>query len=158
MYSVSQECWCVFTTMKHILSDVCYEVVRFELGDDVIDELARFARGKKIHAAWISGIGSSKTVELGFYDIETKEYRNKRFGETMEILHIAGNVGKLGNELVVHLHAEFARPDYSVVGGHVHGLTANATVEMILYKMDGVLERAHDSLVGLNLLSCPVEK
>lgn len=137
--------------MEVVFSDKKQDVLRFDPDEDAVLSLVKHVLEEKISAAWISGIGSAREVELGFYDKFDKEYRKQVFNEEMEVVNLSGNVGILNKKPVVHLHGSFGLYDYRVVGGHVHSLIVNTTVEMYLDKIDGVLKRGYDGNTGLNL-------
>lgn len=138
--------------MKSILHNSQYEVVRFSQGEDVVGGLLQLAEKNKIKGAWFWAIGSAKEVELAFYDLQQKKYLNKKFSEPLEILSSQGSLGTKSGRPVVHWHGLFGRFDYSVIGGHIHQLIANATVEVFIQKMNSSLTREFDSQTGLNLL------
>jgi len=137
--------------MEVVFSDKKQDVLRFDSDEDVALSLVKYVMEEKIGAAWVSAIGSAKEIELGFYDKFYKEYRRQVFNEEMEVVNLSGNVGILNKKPAVHLHGSFGLHDYRVVGGHVHSLIVNTTVEMYLDKMDGVLKRDYDGNTGLNL-------
>lgn len=138
--------------MKHVLSTPWHEVLRFDQGDDVVGGILDFAREKKIEAAWLSAIGSCKDVELGFYDLEKKEYANKVFREPLEILEASGTLAVKGGDPILHWHGILGNAEYETIGGHIHRLIANATVEVFIHKLNETLERGYDENTGLNLL------
>lgn len=138
--------------MKYITSGKEKNVLCFELGDDVLVGLLEFAKKNNIQAAWVWMIGSTKELELGFYDIKLKEYQRRKFEDAMEIINISGNIGTFENKPVCHLHGSFAGRDYKLLGGHIHKLVANATVEVFVNKIEGSLVREYNGEIGLNLL------
>ena len=138
--------------MELILADDDNVVLRFDFGEEVISELTAFVKEHGIDAASVSGIGSAKEVEIGFYDLESKEYRYKIFSEAMEVLSINGNVGMMGANSKVHLHGTFALSNYQVIGGHIGRLIVNATAEIILDTVGGEIRRSYDEETGLDLL------
>lgn len=138
--------------MKNILSNPYHEVLRFDSGDNVIRGILDFAEKKGIEAAWLSAIGSVKEVELGFYDLKKKRYLNKKISAAMELLGSSGTIAVMNRKPIIHLHGVFGGRDYTALGGHIHDMTAGATVEVFIHKIDGRLERKHDSKMGLNFL------
>lgn len=138
--------------MQHILSNPYHEVLRFDLGDDVIQGILDFAEEQEIEAAWLSAIGSAKEIELGFYNLKKQEYLKRTFNETMELLEASGTIAVMDGKPVLHIHGVFGGKDYGTVGGHIHKMIANATVEVFIHKIDGRLERKRDPKTGLNLL------
>ena len=138
--------------MKHILTNASHEVLRFDLGDDVLTGLLEFSAREGIDAGWISALGAAKEVELGYYEVKSKEYRKKIYNEFLEIATITGNIGRMNNKPVIHMHGSFGTRDYATVSGHVHRLIAGATVEVFIHKIAWALNRAPDLTSGLNLL------
>ena len=138
--------------MELVLSDDENIILRFDSGEEVVSELTAFVDEHGIDAASVSGIGSAKEVELGFYDLGGKEYRYKSFNEPMEALSISGNVGLLGTNTKVHLHGTFSLSNYQVIGGHIGRIVVNATLELVLDTVGGELKRLYDEGTGLDLL------
>ncbi|HXK41058.1 MAG TPA: PPC domain-containing DNA-binding protein [Candidatus Paceibacterota bacterium] len=138
--------------MKHVLSNHWHEVLRFDVGDNVIAGILEFAQKQKIGSAWLSAVGSSKEVELGFYHLEKQEYSNKVFKEPLELLEASGTLAVMDGKPILHLHGIFCGADYGTIGGHIQKLIANATVEVFIHKLNERLERKRDLKTGLNLL------
>ena len=138
--------------MELVLSDDEKMVVRFDPDEEVFSGLTQFAKTIGIDSVFVSGLGSAKEVELGFYDAEKKEYQRTVFREPVEILSIEGNIGLLDTEVAVHIHGTFGLPNFQVIGGHIHRLVVSSTVELMLDTMGGELHRSYDEETGLNLL------
>ena len=130
--------------------DTC--VLRFDSDEEIVFELMRLADEKNINAAEVSGIGSVSEVELGYYDLDSKEYRKKVFSERMEMVSLKGNLSVSDGTKSAHLHGVFSGPDYQAVGGHVHRAAVSATAEIIVRVLQGELKRRKDAEIGLNLL------
>ena len=139
--------------MELVLSDDGKMIVRFDPGEEVFSGVIKFAKESGINAAFVSGLGSAREVELGFYDVDKKEYQKTVFSEPMEVLGITGNVGLLDTEVTAHLHGSFGLSDYQMIGGHIHRLVVNTTVELVLHTMGGELKREYDEDTGLDLLT-----
>lgn len=144
--------------MKHILTNSWHEILRFDEGEDVVAGILDFAGRNKIESAWLSAIGSSKELELSFYDLAKKEYSSRVFAEPLEIVSASGLIavqadGDNSGRPVLHWHGVFSRDDFSTVGGHIKKLIANATVEVFIHKLNEKLARKHDDKTGLNLLN-----
>lgn len=138
--------------MKHVLSNPYHEVLRFDAGDDVVGGILDFAEKQGIEAAWLSAIGSAREIELGFYDLKSQEYLKKTYAEPLELLEASGTIAVATEGPALHLHGVFGGKDYGTLGGHIHKMLANATLEVFIHKIDGRLERKHDPETGLNLL------
>ncbi|MBI4033986.1 MAG: DNA-binding protein [Candidatus Brennerbacteria bacterium] len=142
--------------MRRILSNTWHEILRFDEGEDIVAGILGFARENKIEAAWLSAIGSAKEIELGFYDLEKKKYLDKTFKKPLEVVEASGTISVLDSKPALHLHGVFSDENYQTLGGHIHKLVANATVEVFIHKLgesgSARLERKRDPETGLNLL------
>jgi hypothetical protein len=70
-----------------------------------------------------------------------------------EITAIVGNLGRHGDEPVLHVHATIGAADFSTRGGHLFAGRAGATCEVFLRTLGARLDRRLDPEVGLNLWS-----
>ena len=138
--------------MKAVLQDNRRFLLRFDKGDDVMAGISDFMAKQNFQAATFSGIGSCSEVELGYYNIHLKEYRKKPYFEDLEIVSFNGNGAIFEGKPVLHGHGMFGRTDFTVFGGHVFKMVANATCEVFLIHLDGKMERKKNEEFNLNLL------
>ena len=54
-------------------------ILRIDRGEDVVNVLTNFCREKDIRLGTISGIGAASLVEIGLFNVNTKEYKTKEF-------------------------------------------------------------------------------
>lgn len=128
-------------------------LVRLEKGELLVENLTQLVKNEKIQGAWISGLGAAQWAELGFFDLQSKEYQWKKFDQLMEITGIHGNVAWEGNNPMLHMHGTFSDQNMQAFGGHIKELQTGGTVEILLYRLDGnTLERKVDLETGLKLL------
>lgn len=128
-------------------------LVRLDKGEYLMESLERFVRETQLQGAWVSGIGGALEAELGFYDLETKQYQYQRFEGLSEIVSLAGSLAFDENgKLIVHLHGVFGDKQYQTLGGHVKDLVAGATVELFVHLSQLPVRRKLDGEVGLPLL------
>lgn len=107
----------------------------------------------RIDGAWVSGIGAALECELGFYNLETKQYQWRTFQGPLEILSLQGNLAKNeAGEMMFHLHGTFSDNQYQTVGGHVKDLTVGGTLELFIHRSYQPLHRKTDKAVGLQTL------
>ena len=59
-------------------------VVRLDRGEELIETLKEFVKKEKITLGSISGLGASNFVEVGLFNIETKEYKKNVYEQDME--------------------------------------------------------------------------
>lgn len=129
-------------------------LVRLEKGEKLVESLLEIARTENIKGAWLSGLGAAQSAELGFYDLESQEYRFQTVNKLMEITSLQGNVAWLDGEPVLHIHGTFSDDKLQAFGGHVKELVVGGTCEVLLHRWYGEqLERQTDPATGLNLLN-----
>lgn len=129
------------------------DVVVIRRGEEVMTRLTEYARKRNLKAAWISGLGGSGTVALGFYDIEAKAYEWQELATPLEILNLTGNLAIVDGEPFWHVHGTFGGRDYQAIGGHVKELVVGLTCELLVTPLDTPLTRTFDDETGLKLLA-----
>jgi uncharacterized protein len=127
-------------------------LIRCDIGDEIVAKLKAFAAENKIYSGTVLGIGSIKNPELGYYDIEKKVYLKKRFDGDYELLSLAGNFARFGEEVILHCHATLSDPEFHVIGGHLFRADVAVTTEFYIRPGGIELKRALDDKTGLNLL------
>ena len=128
-------------------------LVRLEKGELLAENLINLAKQENIAGAWLSGIGAVQWVDLGFYDLQGKQYHWKRLEKLMEITSLHGNVAWEGDEPVLHMHGTFSDENMAAHGGHVKDLQVGGTCEILLHRWyEGKLTRSQDEDSGLKLL------
>lgn len=125
--------------------------VRVDKGIEIVSALKEICKENNITAAFISGIGAIKSATFGFFNPETKEYKEKTFNEYMEITSLIGNVSQKDNEVYLHLHMNASGKDYKTIGGHLVKSYVSATSEIIIDVAEGAVDRKYNEEIGLNL-------
>lgn len=128
-------------------------VIRLNKGEEIIESLKNLCRDEDIKLAEITGLGASDFVEIGVFNIYTKEYNTKVFEGMFEITSLVGNVTRKDGEVYLHIHINFGDEEGLVKGGHLVKSRISATSEIILRKIDGEVGRKLDEEIGLNLLN-----
>lgn len=127
-------------------------VVKIEPGENVHESLKRLAVTEWVKGATFHGVGATKDVQIGFYNLEEKKYRFKNYEGIFELVSMNGNIAWAGEEPVVHIHATYSGEDNAVFGGHVSRMVSAITVEVQLIALDVSLTRVLDEVSGLKLL------
>ena len=144
--------------MKIILKDDGKYVLRFDKGEELLEELIKFAEAEKIEAGWFLAIGAVSEITLSHYDLDAQKYSDKDYKEKLEIASLSGNIAKMKNKeigaekVIIHAHGSFSNPKMAVVAGHIKKLVVGPTCEVFLVKLDGKIERAYSDEIGLNLM------
>lgn len=127
-------------------------VVRLNKGEEVIESLKSLCKNEDIKLAEITGLGASNLVEIGVFNVNTKEYNTKVFEGMFEITSLVGNATRKDDEVYLHIHINFGDENGTVKGGHLVRANISATSEIIVRKINGEVERKLSDEIGLNLL------
>jgi predicted DNA-binding protein with PD1-like motif len=121
------------------------------MGDEVHPSLVQIAERERIFGGWLSGIGAASEVELGYYDLERKDYDRLRMEGDVEIASASGTLGLVDGKPFVHLHAVVSDCRCETRGGHLFRAVAAATLEFVIFVADKPIERTRDEETALNL-------
>lgn len=127
-------------------------VVRLNKGEEVVEKLKELCKNENIKLAEITGLGASNLIEIGVFNVNTKEYNTKVFEGMFEITSLVGNATRKDGDVYLHLHINFGDADGIVKGGHLVRSVISATSEIIVRKIDGEVGRKLSDEIGLNLL------
>jgi uncharacterized protein len=126
-------------------------LVRVEHGENIAGALLAFAATEHIKGATITLLGACIDPELGFYDMEKREYTWKRFAGEFEIASGVGNLTLVDGVPFLHLHVVLSDKEFRALGGHWRAGRAGATVEVTIHTTDEPLTREMNDAVGLKL-------
>ena len=124
-------------------------VVRLDKGEEGIASLKQFCLARGISSAWVMGIGAVSRATIGSFDLTSREYRPLELSTDYEITSLMGDISTQEGEIFPHLHATLSGEDGQVRGGHLFSAVINATGEIILRPLEGVLERKYFAESGL---------
>lgn len=127
-------------------------VVRLNKDEEVMQSLKKLCRDEDIRLAEITGIGASNLVEIGVFNVNTKEYNTKIFNGMFEITSLVGNATRKDGEVYLHIHINFGDEEGNVKGGHLVKANISATSEIIVKEIKGEVGRELSNEIGLNLL------
>jgi predicted DNA-binding protein with PD1-like motif len=127
-------------------------VIRLETGERIVEKLIEFCEKAKIEAGYLSGIGTCRGAELGFFDWQTKKYSFKKFKGDYEITSFDGNISLFNGRPFLHAHIVLGDRHFHSWSGHLKEAEVLATCEIILTRLDGEFVRKTDKKSGLNLL------
>ncbi len=125
----------------------------FDVGDEVVATLTRFADDRSIDGAWFTAVGAFERATLAWWDVERKEYRQIPVTEQVEVCSLIGNIARMPDgSRKVHAHVVVGLPDGSTRGGHLLEGHVRATLELVLHEAREPLLRRQDEGSGLALL------
>jgi predicted DNA-binding protein with PD1-like motif len=131
---------------------ITYAVV-LDTGDEVVGALGKFVREQEVEAASITAIGALRRAVLGYFQWETKQYKQIPVEEQVEVLSLIGDVAVTDQGPALHLHAVLGKADGSVVGGHLLEAEVRPTLEVILIQPPSYLRKRKDPETGLALIA-----
>lgn len=131
--------------------------VVLDTGDEAAACLLAFAQEHGVTAANLSAVGGFARAVLGFFDMQTKRYKQIPVDQQMEVLSLAGDITQAGEQAdgkaKVHAHAVVGLADGSTRGGHLIEGHIRPTLEIIVSEAPAHLRRRHDPATGLALIS-----
>jgi hypothetical protein len=125
----------------------------FQTGDEILDELKKFARERRVAGSSFKAIGALSFAKLGWFNWETKWYETASvLNEQVELLSMIGDIALKDGESQVHAHCIVGRRDGTAHGGHLIEAHVRPTCELILTENPTHLEKKFDPESGLALI------
>lgn len=132
---------------------VSYAVI-CDTGDEFVEGLTQFARDERLDASHFTAVGGFSQAVLGYFDVNSREYREIPVNEQVEVLALQGDIAfdKEHGQPKVHAHAVLGKIDGTTVGGHVMRAEVRPTLEVVVEESPAHLRRVYDSVTGLALI------
>lgn len=124
----------------------------FDSGDEVMNELKRFAESQSLTAAHFTGIGAFAKVTVSWFDYDKREYQPIEINQQVELLSLIGDVAESKGKPVVHAHITIAKHDGTAHGGHLQSGTVRPTLELIVIESPAHLRKTFRPNLGLALI------
>ncbi|MBP3236650.1 MAG: PPC domain-containing DNA-binding protein [Candidatus Cryptobacteroides sp.] len=137
--------------MYKFIQDGDKYIISIDNHQEIMSALAAFCQEQGILAGEVHGIGAVNKATLRFLNPVTKKYVDKTFEEQMEASSLVGNISEKDGKVYLHVHANFGRADYTVVGGHLLSATLNGACELVVTRFHCKIDRQFDDETGLNL-------
>ena len=128
-------------------------VFRLEMGEGLMESTQKIASAENVKLASINGIGACSKIEMGYIDLNIKEYVFKTFEGNLEILHATGNITLKDGEPFPHIHISVADDGCRAFGGHLNEATISATFEGVMQIIDHEIHRKFNEDLGLALMN-----
>src|SRR5262245_29794703 len=117
----------------------------FETGDEVMSNLAAFARENRLGGSHFTAIGAFQEATLGYFDWQKKDYKKIPVREQVEVVSLVGDIALgEGGGPKVHAHVVLGRSDGTALGGHLLEARVRPTLEVTLVESPKHLQRRHD--------------
>ena len=125
----------------------------FATGDEVMETLTAWCQEQRVTGAHFTAIGALSGATLGWFDWQTKAYREIPLEEQVEVLTLAGDVALQDDQPAVHAHIVVGRSDGTAHGGYLLHGHVRPTLELILDEVPAHLRKRHDPESGLALIA-----
>lgn len=125
--------------------------VKIDRGEEVIASLKEICRKENVKCGSIVGLGAAGHVVVGLYKVAERKYYSNVFDGEMEMTSLIGNVSEKDGEVYLHCHANFAKADGSVFGGHLSEAVISGACEIFINAVNGKIGRKTDDATGLNV-------
>ena len=142
--------------MNHITNDNKI-ILRIDRGEYINKTILDVANFYNLKFGWINGIGAIMDPELGYYDLEKKEYVKKKIAGDFELTSLVGNITLKDNNLFVHSHITFSDINFNAYGGHLFDCKIAVAGEFVISKSPMKIDRRYDEEVGLYTWSCNID-
>lgn len=126
-------------------------ILRLEKNEEIITKIKELCLKENITLGSITGLGASNLIEIGLFNVDTKEYKTKTYTGMFEITSLVGNISRKENEPYLHLHINFSDETNITKGGHLVKSIISATGEIVITKLEGEVQRELNPDIGLHL-------
>lgn len=128
-------------------------VLIFDIGDEILTELKRFALEQKLAGSSFNAIGALSRAKVGWFNWETKKYETAvKLDEQVELLSLIGDIAIGQGRPQVHAHMVVGRRDGTAHGGHLLEAVVRPTCELVLTENPAHLQKQIDSESGIALI------
>lgn len=125
--------------------------IRVDRGEELVNAIQSACEKESVTFGFITGIGAVDHAVVGLYHIAEQKYYSNTFDGEMELTSVLGSVTEMNGKTYLHLHANFAKSDGQIIGGHLDEAVISGTGEIFIQILDGKMDRRHDSVTGLNV-------
>jgi predicted DNA-binding protein with PD1-like motif len=117
-------------------------VLILDPGEEAFAAITEFADREKLRGASLTALGAFARAEVGWFDTDTKKYRNIPVDQQCELLSAISDIaeGDDGNASL-HLHVVLGLSDGSTMGGHLLRATVRPTMEVTVVETPVHLRR-----------------
>ncbi|MFU0832492.1 MAG: PPC domain-containing protein [Oscillospiraceae bacterium] len=125
--------------------------IRVDRGEELVKAIQSACEQENIAFGFITGIGAADHAVVGLYRVAEQKYYSNTFDGEMEMTSLLGSVTEMNGKTYLHLHANFAKSDGQVIGGHLNEAVISGTGEIFVQILNGKMDRRRDSVTGLNI-------
>jgi predicted DNA-binding protein with PD1-like motif len=129
-------------------------ILVLEPGEEAFAAIEAFARTEGITAASLSAIGAFARATVGWFDLDSRSYREIQIDKQCEVLSAIGDISvNDSGEPAVHIHAVLGLEDGSTRGGHFLRGVVRPTLEVVMVELPVHLRRRMRPKLGIALIN-----
>jgi hypothetical protein len=121
-------------------------------GEDALEALGALAKSEQLSAAQITAVGAFAKATVGWFDRDTKQYREIPVEEQCEVLSLIGDIAIGDDGPTVHAHAVLGLSDGQLRGGHLLAGEVWPTLEVVVRESPAHLRKTEHPEIGLALI------
>jgi hypothetical protein len=121
-------------------------------GEDALEALGALAKSEQLSAAQITAVGAFAKATVGWFDRDTKQYREIPVEEQCEVLSLIGDIAIGDDGPTVHAHAVLGLSDGQLRGGHLLAGEVWPTLEVVVRESPVHLRKTEHPEIGLALI------
>ncbi len=126
-------------------------IARIDKGEEILQQVKAIALKENVKLASVQALGAVGSFTAGVFKTDEKKYYANQFEGSFEIVSLNGTINTMNEEFYCHLHMSAGNDKGEVFGGHLNRAVVSATCEMVIQMIDGKVDRAFDTEIGLNL-------
>lgn len=120
-------------------------------GDNIFEQLEKFAQVEKIPSANFTGMGFVD-ITFGFFDFQSKKYNPRDFSK-VELASMHGTIAWKSDTVAIHAHGVVGDSNFQSFAGHILKATVSTgSVEIMLIPHDQRFVRKKDNAIGADVL------
>jgi predicted DNA-binding protein with PD1-like motif len=142
--------------MKSVLIDEREKLRTFVLvlatGDEPVETLTAFAAEQGLGGSHFTAIGAFSQAIIAYFDWPSRQYRQIRVDEQVEVVSLIGDITLEKGKPKVHAHVVLGKADGTAHGGHLMQAIVRPTLEVVTTELPQHLVRRFDPDSGLALI------
>jgi predicted DNA-binding protein with PD1-like motif len=128
-------------------------VIVLDSGEEAFSTITAFAERERIVGASLTALGAFEHAKVGWFDLESKQYRPIHINEQGEVLSILGDIAVGDNGTpTLHIYTVLGLKDGTTRGGHLMEGIVRPTLEVVVTETKQQLRRRQRPGIGIALI------
>jgi len=124
----------------------------FDIGDEVISELHKFAEDYSLAGSSFTAVGAFSDLVVGYFEWDKRDYKKISIEEQVEVLMLGGDIALDKGGPKIHAHVVVSKSDATAHGGHLLEAHVRPTLEMIVQESPTHLRRKFDEDANITVI------